>query len=526
LTSQELMPFQQAIAAANAYQYAYPPNQQQQQNPYGIYAGPGGPTMYTQNPMSPLSGEYATNIPTSPGGPSLPQTFNPMSPPSTPSMNIGIPISPPGQQPGMYFASYPIRPGGPPPLQQPQPLWTPQAAAAAAAYLQAQNQAAAAAVHAISANSIMGAGWKGPGVGAGGVVPPTPNVSPSNVNTAGIVPGGWTPYVDEGGESGVTYAALQEIEEGEGEGEAELRKQCCSLKKGKAHPLLKRKSEFSFVAIVIAPPHLPGGVTLKDGVILIKFSVVILSFILIFILDRRVVVFVEEDLLRKNATEMSLSTKLHFRDRSKMPSEPNRPEPTPFDLTTLHDRYFAVRHGQSEANVQSIIISDPSQAEVACHDEDDVLNQKTDQAAQNLLTQFPPTTPLQIHTSPFLRTLQTAQIITAHFPSSTLHINHNLRERNFGSFEGTSTTNYETVWSHDARHEPISDVETPESVCRDAVGVVKELERTTNGQVHVLVSHGDRLQILETAFRGVEPWMHRMMTHLGTAEVRELGGGS
>jgi broad specificity phosphatase PhoE len=38
----------------------------------------------------------------------------------------------------------------------------------------------------------------------------------------------------------------------------------------------------------------------------------------------------------------------------------------------------------------------------------------------------------------------------------------------------------------------------------------------------VLVSHGDVLQILQTAFEGLDPSKHRSIPHLPTAELRQL----
>jgi hypothetical protein len=52
----------------------------------------------------------------------------------------------------------------------------------------------------------------------------------------------------------------------------------------------------------------------------------------------------------------------------------------------------------------------------------------------------------------FRRAKETAKIIHQHFQAkSPLHLEHSLRERNFGELNLTETSNYQKVWVHDAR---------------------------------------------------------------------------
>jgi probable phosphoglycerate mutase len=52
--------------------------------------------------------------------------------------------------------------------------------------------------------------------------------------------------------------------------------------------------------------------------------------------------------------------------------------------------------------------------------------------------------------------------------------------------------------------------------------VVVDCENRYSGQVILLISHGDALQILQTAFAGQDASTHRQLEHLQTAEIRQL----
>ena len=55
---------------------------------------------------------------------------------------------------------------------------------------------------------------------------------------------------------------------------------------------------------------------------------------------------------------------------------------------------------------------------------------------------------------------------------------------------------------------------------------IRALERAQSGRdsgkIFVLVSHGDALQITQTAFAGIPPAQHRSLEHMNPAQVREL----
>ena len=52
--------------------------------------------------------------------------------------------------------------------------------------------------------------------------------------------------------------------------------------------------------------------------------------------------------------------------------------------------------------------------------------------------------------------------------------------------------------------------------------MVSEYEEKLSGRTLLLVSHGDALQILQTAFSKQDASRHRQHAHLNIAEIREL----
>ncbi|KAG0297884.1 hypothetical protein BGZ98_000384 [Dissophora globulifera] len=186
---------------------------------------------------------------------------------------------------------------------------------------------------------------------------------------------------------------------------------------------------------------------------------------------------------------------------------------------------------------------------------------------------------IRILASPFHRTLQTAAIIdtelraaielhTAIAPQHT-HADVegaepeqiiDLRERFFGEFEMQTPSEdlYSRVWHEDENnpfHEQFG-VESVGAVTRRMTGVIRQEEvrerqrqqqqhsshqDTSTTSIHtsttattqattalgqeswvIIVSHGDSLQILQTAMRGWSGDRHRQLKHLNTAEWRDV----
>jgi probable phosphoglycerate mutase len=185
----------------------------------------------------------------------------------------------------------------------------------------------------------------------------------------------------------------------------------------------------------------------------------------------------------------------------------------------LHNRYYGLRHGESIANQQGIIVSDPK---VGCREYGlseigkAKLRGEMDRFRQELGQ------PL-VYASDFLRTRETAEIVTrglkCSFEPTPL-----LRERWFGDFDGSSNANYETVWNEDRNHHQHTrwNVETVLSVAERVMELIRDLEDRFTGATILLVSHGDPLQTLECVLRDMPIGCHRDVEPLLPGDLRRL----
>ena len=191
------------------------------------------------------------------------------------------------------------------------------------------------------------------------------------------------------------------------------------------------------------------------------------------------------------------------------------------EFDRLGNRYFAMRHGQSLANEQGIIVSHP---ENGCRGYGLSESGRT-QVAQSLSRANGLDAETLIICSDFNRARESADIacsmLTCRAPVVT---EQRLRERNFGSYELSSDSGYEEVWRQDALDADSrrNDDESVNQVMQRVTLVVRDLERQFSGASIMLVSHGDALQILQAAFARRDGSIHRQQEHLHTAQIRRL----
>ncbi len=130
-----------------------------------------------------------------------------------------------------------------------------------------------------------------------------------------------------------------------------------------------------------------------------------------------------------------------------------------------------------------------------------------------------------IVSSDFRRALDSAEIAQRALCCETpLATETRLRERFFGHLELTPDSAYHRVWEEDAR-DPDSDrggMESANQVTARVTSLIAELERQYSGRTILLVSHGDALQLLQTAFLKQNAARHRALEHMHTAEIRLL----
>jgi probable phosphoglycerate mutase len=150
---------------------------------------------------------------------------------------------------------------------------------------------------------------------------------------------------------------------------------------------------------------------------------------------------------------------------------------------------------------------------------------------------------IKIFSSPFIRAVETADILLNQLLLTLDNNNNNiiihpeviihddLRERNFGIFELKSDhESYSKVWKMDESKASLNEykeikVESCEEVRSRMCNVINEIEQQQQQSklLAVLVSHGDSLQILQTAFENVDVNLHRSLNHLKVSEWRIFG---
>lgn len=241
----------------------------------------------------------------------------------------------------------------------------------------------------------------------------------------------------------------------------------------------------------------------------------------------------------------------------------------------LHHSYFIVRHGESTANVEGVISSDPA-ISTRTHG---LTDRGAEQVAEEIAVwsrSLPLNQPICVISSDFLRAKQTAEIIHRRLRvRSPLLLHPSLRERSFGRWNGGSHENYARVWEADARSadhtendvesvhsvirrctQLVIDVETklphlmhshqapmaegaaastaqpaaPRSLVGSAVAAVSSLASTAVSPAVpavprtavIFVAHGDVCQQLATAFANMDPRLHRSIPHWKNAEGRPL----
>lgn len=184
----------------------------------------------------------------------------------------------------------------------------------------------------------------------------------------------------------------------------------------------------------------------------------------------------------------------------------------------LKNRYYLIRHGNSKANREEVIVSSPGVgiksfglSEYGCKQVLQ-LSQKIEPLNYKVLS------------SPFKRAVETAEILTKNLQIDSFTVMDDLKERYFGDFDLTSSSNYDIVWLLDSR-DPDHNmwfVESVNDVYKRVKGAVEELEESFDDEDIILVSHGDTLQILECWFRGIDPSQHRSLDSIEQAEMRKM----
>ena len=185
----------------------------------------------------------------------------------------------------------------------------------------------------------------------------------------------------------------------------------------------------------------------------------------------------------------------------------------------LNNEYFLLRHGESFANREGIIISDLETGTKSYG----LTGQGMDHIIHSAINTRLDNNTI-IYSSDFLRAKETAETFASIIDAKLMTLTPVLRERYFGEWEGTATSNYQTIWTADElnNHAENTTVESVYSVASRTMEFIHYLEDTHKHEKILLVSHGDILQILMTVSVGSCPSLHRLITPIKTGEIRVL----
>ncbi len=189
----------------------------------------------------------------------------------------------------------------------------------------------------------------------------------------------------------------------------------------------------------------------------------------------------------------------------------------------MHNHYFILRHGQSEANTLEIIISNPAEG-IASYGLTPTGHTQVSSSVQAAKAHHQLDSSTVIYSSDFKRCRDSAEIVQVILGCPPPHFTSALRERFFGSWDHTHNGNYQKVWSLDEQNpaHKTDNVESTIEVLQRTTALIHQLEAIYQGAHILLISHGDALQILQTAFDHTSPAHHRHLPHLATAEIRQL----
>ena len=186
----------------------------------------------------------------------------------------------------------------------------------------------------------------------------------------------------------------------------------------------------------------------------------------------------------------------------------------------MKNRYYLMRHGESEANLADLIISSPT---TGCASYGLSALGREQARASAAASGLGPQT--RVVCSDFLRTRQTAEVASVILGGAAASLDARLRERFFGQREGLSAANYAATWDlddGDPSHETGGVESAVVLACRLST-VIADLEAAHKGRDILLVSHGDPLRFLQLHQAGRPLTEHRQVRFFAPAEIRELG---
>ncbi len=187
----------------------------------------------------------------------------------------------------------------------------------------------------------------------------------------------------------------------------------------------------------------------------------------------------------------------------------------------MNNNYYIMRHGESVANKEKKIISNPDIGTVQYG-----LTENGKSAVLDAFSSFDKKDLIsRIISSDFLRAMETAELVLKESGINTIEKTILLRERFFGNYDSCDDECYNIVWDADKSSQYNCDngVESPYEVAERVKKLLSNCEENYENETILFVSHGDTLQIMQTVFSGQKAHTHREIRHLEKAEIRHLG---
>lgn len=188
--------------------------------------------------------------------------------------------------------------------------------------------------------------------------------------------------------------------------------------------------------------------------------------------------------------------------------------------TQFKNRYYLMRHGESIANKEGLIVSSPNNAINRYGLTTNGANQVLEAALNTRLDDN-----AIIVSSDYKRAIESANIMHSVIStSSPIVIEPLLRERDFGQWELSDDSYYNNVWQQDIKspNTRVNNVESVQQTLSRGLQVIKKLESMHQEKKILLVGHGDVLQILLAYYHQIDPRFHRSLNPIANADIRSL----
>ncbi len=168
------------------------------------------------------------------------------------------------------------------------------------------------------------------------------------------------------------------------------------------------------------------------------------------------------------------------------------------------NKYFVMRHGESENNVQNILSSDPK---AEYH-----LTEKGKEQVQEIIKKLKVHPPTKIYSSPFLRTRETAELIAKEFSVTDVVFDDRIGEFNAGDLSGKPVQEFRAYRREHSYDESFPRGERDSDVKRRFGEFLYDIEAEEKDKVVLIVTHGAGVEALMAVAEGADAKASRAIT--------------